>query len=91
MGRFGRLSVFHYDLYAQALAKIERSHAQDLHDVRHMFEEGLIEPGTLMELFDGIEDELFRYPAIDPTKILLQQLDRLTEEEMRDLVRRALK
>ena len=66
VGRFGRLSVYHYDLYAQALAKIERGHAQDLHDVRRMFDDGLIEPGTLMELFEAIEDELFRYPAIDP-------------------------
>ena len=67
VGRFGKLSVYHYDLYAQALAKIERGHAQDSRDVRSMFDEGLIVPDTLRELFEAIQDELFRYPAIDPS------------------------
>ena len=29
----GRISFHHYDLYAQALAKLERSHQQDIEDV----------------------------------------------------------
>ena len=33
----GPLAFRHFDLYAQALAKIERGHAQDLVDVREMF------------------------------------------------------
>jgi hypothetical protein len=41
-GRFGRVAVFHYDLYAQALAKLERGHAQDLDDVREMTRRGLV-------------------------------------------------
>jgi hypothetical protein len=36
----GRLSFFHYDFYSQALAKIERGHAQDIGDVRHMLAGG---------------------------------------------------
>ena len=32
-----------------------------------MLDEGWIEPGALTEHFDVIEDELSRYPAIDPT------------------------
>jgi hypothetical protein len=62
----GRLAVFHYDLYAQALAKIERSHAQDLVDVRTMLARGLVEPGRLLGLFEAIAPQLYRYPALDP-------------------------
>ena len=66
VGRYGKLSVFHYDPYAQALAKIERRHAQDVSDVRRMFADGLISAGQLLELFESIESNLYRYPAIDP-------------------------
>jgi hypothetical protein len=44
------LSFFHYDLYAQALAKIERGHALDVTDVEEMFRRALIEP-TVKESF----------------------------------------
>jgi len=62
----GRLAVYHYDPYAQALAKIERGHAQDVADVRAMMETGLVEGGRLLELFSRIEPNLYRYPALDP-------------------------
>jgi hypothetical protein len=62
----GRLSVHHFDLHAQALAKIERGHLQDLADVRAMIERGLIGTRTLAEYFHAIEPNLYRYPAIDP-------------------------
>lgn len=62
----GRLGVFHYDLYAQALAKIERGHAQDVGDVHEMLGRGLVEPRRLLELFGRIEPALYRYPALDP-------------------------
>ncbi len=63
--REGHVSFFHYDYYAQALAKIERGHAQDLLDVRAMFAEGLIEPARLRGHFEAIVPDLYRYPAID--------------------------
>ena len=63
--REGRLAFHHFDLYAQALAKIERGHAQDAVDVREMFERGLIETAKLLEYFSSIEPRLYRYPAID--------------------------
>jgi hypothetical protein len=66
VAQHGKLAVFHYDLYAQALAKIERSHAQDVGDVREMVGRGLVEPARLLELFGRIEPELYRYPALDP-------------------------
>jgi hypothetical protein len=62
----GRLAVYHYDPYAQALAKIERGHAQDVADVRAMMETGLVAGGRLLELFSRIEPNLYRYPALDP-------------------------
>lgn len=31
-----------------------------------MIDRGLIEPSKALALFAAIEDELFRYPAIDP-------------------------
>jgi hypothetical protein len=63
--REGRLSYFHYDMYAQALSKIERGHAQDVTDV-HQLLEGLVDPSRLLELFEAIEPQLYRFPAIDP-------------------------
>jgi hypothetical protein len=66
VAREGRVSFHHYDLYAQALAKIERGHRQDLDDVRQMLARGLVEPARLRGFYDSIEPELHRYPALDP-------------------------
>ena len=66
VAREGELSFHHYDFYAQALAKIERGHRQDLADAREMARRGLIEAGKLAALFAQIEPQLYRYPAIDP-------------------------
>jgi hypothetical protein len=64
--REGRLSFSHFDPYSQALAKLERGHDQDLHDVRAMVGRGLVEPARALAYLDEIEPELFRFPAIDP-------------------------
>jgi hypothetical protein len=61
----GPIEFFHYDFYGQALAKIERGHSTDVLDVREMIERGLVEPSRLLELFSSIEDQLYKYPAID--------------------------
>lgn len=61
----GPVSFFHYDLHAQALSKIERGHDRDVSDVTSMIAEGLVKKAKLLELFERIEPELFRYPAID--------------------------
>jgi hypothetical protein len=63
--RHGPIDFFHYDLYAQALSKIERGHDRDLADVREMVRRGLVEPAELLRLFGEIEPSLIRYPAID--------------------------
>lgn len=61
-----RLAFFHFDPYAQALAKLERGHARDHEDVRALVARGLVEPGRLLQYFEEIEPELYRFPAIDP-------------------------
>jgi hypothetical protein len=60
------VTFLHYDLYAQALSKLERGHDRDLLDVDEMLTRGLVERDRLRELFAEIEPELYRYPAIDP-------------------------
>jgi hypothetical protein len=65
-GREGNLTFLHFDPYSQTLAKLERSHARDLEDVQAMIERGLVDRARLAELFDEIEPELYRFPAIDP-------------------------
>jgi hypothetical protein len=64
--REGPIEVRHFDLYSQALSKIERGFQQDLDDVRTMIVRGLVDPSRLQELYRAIEPELYRYPAIDP-------------------------
>ncbi len=63
--REGMVTVHQFDLYSQALSKIERGFEQDLADVRAMISRGLVEPARLRELYEAIEPELYRYPAID--------------------------
>jgi hypothetical protein len=65
-GREGRLTFKHFDLYSQALAKLERGHTQDLDDARLIVERGLVERDRLRQAFDEIEPQLYRFPAIDP-------------------------
>ena len=62
----GKVAFYHYDLYAQALAKIERGHSQDTLDVDEMICRRLIDPAELMRLFDQIEPRLYLFPALDP-------------------------
>jgi hypothetical protein len=66
IAREGSVDFFHYDYYAQALAKIERGHARDRLDVKAMVRTGLIDVVQLRTLFEAIEPLLLRFPAIDP-------------------------
>ena len=61
----GKLAFYHYDFYAQALAKIERNHQIDSHDVHQLLSSGLVDPKRLRELFFTIEDQLYLYPSVD--------------------------
>lgn len=67
--REGNLEVFDFDPYSQALSKLERGFELDLKDVSSMVEAGLVEPNRLLELFEGVEPELYRFPAVDPSSL----------------------
>jgi hypothetical protein len=64
--RRGKVAYHHYDFYAQALAKIERGHAQDEVDVQEMLRRRIIDRNGIMRHFEQIEPLLYRFPAIDP-------------------------
>ena len=64
--RQGKVNFFHYDFYAQALAKILRGFDRDLADVQAMLDLGLIERQPLWDHFQAIEGRLFRFPNINP-------------------------
>ena len=61
-----RLTFAHFDPYAQVLSKLERDHARDREDVRAFAARALVEPGALLRFFEEIEEQLYRFPAIDP-------------------------
>jgi hypothetical protein len=63
--QLGKLAFYHYDFYAQALAKIERRHERDINDVERLFSSRLVDPDRLLELFNSIEDQLYRYVDLD--------------------------
>ena len=62
----GVVTFRHFDLHAQALAKIERGHEMDRTDVQEMLARDLVTRAGLREYFEAIEPELYRFPAIDP-------------------------
>jgi hypothetical protein len=66
IAREGKVSFFHYDFYSQALSKLQRGHAKDLEDVERMLDEGLVERPKLLEFFEAMARDLYRFPAIDP-------------------------
>jgi len=66
IARHGNLEFYHYDPYSQALSKIERGHERDLRDVAAMIERGMVDRSRLWQLYQEIEPQLIRYPAIEP-------------------------
>ncbi|MGH9520001.1 MAG: DUF6036 family nucleotidyltransferase [Terriglobales bacterium] len=65
IGQYGDVAFYHYDPYSQALAKLQRGHDRDRHDLQALLLSGLIERERLFELFLAIEPQLIRFPAID--------------------------
>ncbi len=63
--KIGNVSFFHYDLYSQALSKIERGHSQDVQDVKKMIQSELVKMDLLQSLFQQILPKLYKYPAIN--------------------------
>jgi hypothetical protein len=67
--RAGNLEVFDFDLYSQAMSKLERGFQLDLEDVRNMVEGEKLDPKKLLGLFEAIEPELYRFPAVNPNAL----------------------
>jgi hypothetical protein len=67
--RAGDLEVFDFDPYSQALSKLERGFELDLRDVAEMVSASQVDPARLLELYEGIEPELFKFPAVDPAQL----------------------
>jgi hypothetical protein len=61
----GRLACHHYDLAAQALAKIARGHALDILDLQAMLTRGLVTPDGVREHLRRVEPNLQLYPTLD--------------------------
>lgn len=72
IGQFGKLSVYHYDFYSQALAKIERGHQRDLDDVENMVVNGLLDRKEIASYYHKIEPALNRYPSINRKAFLIK-------------------
>ena len=77
----GQVQFYHYDFSLQALAKLERGHTQDLHDVRQLVRGGYVSLDELKKRFAQIEPELLRYPAIDPRQFKKKVQDFIAELE----------
>jgi hypothetical protein len=67
--RESNLEVFDFDPYSQALSKLERGFELDLDDVRNMVSTDRVKPEKLRQLFEGVESELYRFPAVDPASL----------------------
>lgn len=61
----GQLTIRHFDLTAQALAKIERGHTRDMMDVAAMLDRGLITRAGVVTAFEQVADQVYRFPALD--------------------------
>src|SRR5260370_12509848 len=64
--RRGRVSFHHFDLYAQALAKVERGQAEDMCDVGGLLRRGVIHTGPAPTDFRRLAPHPIRDPAHRP-------------------------
>ena len=61
----GKVSYYHYDPYAQVLAKIVRGFERDLDDARHFVRSGMVETRLLRNLVEQIPPSAYsRYPPL---------------------------
>ena len=84
IGTYGLVTFAHFDFYTQALSKIQRGHTRDLADVQAMLRANKIVPAIFQDLFNAIEPELIRYPAIDPESLRIRLLQLLKDTHASD-------
>jgi hypothetical protein len=68
IGRFGLVDFHHYDLRAQALAKLARGFDREV-DVRAMLERRLIRCDALHIALEEMAPRLERYPRVDSAEL----------------------
>lgn len=81
---FGPVDFLHYDFSLQALAKLERGHAQDLRDVADLVRGSYVSLDELKSRFAQIEPKLLRYPAVDPQQFRKKLEDFLSRQQPHD-------
>lgn len=64
VGRFGQVEVRHYDLRAQALAKLARGFERDVGDIHAMLERELVTCAALDSALEQMEPQLERFPRV---------------------------
>jgi hypothetical protein len=65
IAQIGQVGFYHFDLRAQALAKIERGYAQDIADARGFLSAGEISKDDFQSYLLAVKPGFVRYPAID--------------------------
>ena len=78
MGGRGKISFYHYDFTAQALAKLPRGYDRDIDDVQAMYKQRLFVLEDLRTGLEAIEPELIRFPALD-VEVLNGRVDHFIE------------
>jgi hypothetical protein len=74
------VSYFHYDPYAQVFSKVVRGFRRDLDDAIHFVRSGMVAPGKLRELVEGIPEAAYsRYPALSLVAVREAVLDFATK------------
>jgi hypothetical protein len=69
VGRFGPVEVRHYDLRAQALAKLARGFERDVADARAMLDRGLVTCAALRTALAEMEPRLERFPRVSAREL----------------------
>ena len=67
--RFGLVEVRHYDLRAQALAKLSRGFERDVADVHAMLERRLVSCAALRAALEQMRPRLERFPRVSPGEL----------------------
>jgi hypothetical protein len=64
-------SFYHYDPYAQLLAKVVRGFSRDLEDARMFLHSGMVDAERFRSLVEGIPETSYgRYPAISRQAVI---------------------
>ena len=69
--RVGNIDFYHYDPYAQLLAKVVRGFRKDLLDAEQFVKSGMVDPARFRDLVKEIPDSAYaRYPNLSRDSVL---------------------